>query len=395
VSDARRISAIAVVMLIVLRITIGWQLLYEGMWKIDTLKSPRPWTAAGYLKNSQGPFRDTFRNMAGDPDELDWLNYDVVAARWDDQAARLTSHYGLDDRQKGNLHRLLNGLKDYRAELDALPEGVDLNDAGGFVEKVISFNAKDERLIVSNYRLQTKEKVKLLNLVEGKTGPAVDNYKAAVEKVYKAAQRPLCFKEKLAAAVRGNPDVVGNKKLQYVGELSQYQAMLREYNSDAAVAKTEFQRDHLDYTWKEIQGKRASLTGPVKAMDTEFHDKALAIVTVDQLKQGAVPEPWTTLRISNLLTIVGLTVLGALVIVGLFTRLAAVTAAFMLFIFYLVMPPWPGVPAIAGPEHSFIVNKNLIEVVALIAIATTASGIWFGLDGILTKRKLRRKAVKS
>jgi uncharacterized membrane protein YphA (DoxX/SURF4 family) len=395
VSDARRISAIAVVMLIVLRITIGWQLLYEGMWKIDTLKSPRPWTAAGYLRNAQGPFRDTFRNMAGDPDELDWLNYDAVAARWDEQAARLTSHYGLDNRQKGNLHRLLNGLKDYRAELDALPEGVDLNDAGGFVEKVISFNAKDERLIVSNYRLQTKEKDKLLNLVEGKTGPAVDNYKAAVEKVYKAAQRPLCFKEKLAAAVRGNPDVVGNKKLQYVGELSQYQAMLRAYNSDAAVAKTEFQRDHLDYTWKKIQGKRASLTGPVKAMDTEFHDKALAIVTVDQLKQGAVPEPWTTLRISNLLTIVGLTVLGALLIVGLLTRLAAVTAAIMLFSFYLVMPPWPGVTAIAGPEHSFIVNKNLIEVVALIAIATTASGIWFGLDGILTKRKLRRKAVKS
>lgn len=394
-SDARRISAIAVVMLIVLRITIGWQLLYEGMWKIDTLKSPRPWTAAGYLKNSQGPFRDTFRNMAGDPDELDWLNYDAVAARWDEQAARLTSHYGLDDRQKGNLHRLLNGLNDYRVELDALPEGVDLNDAGGFVKKVISFNAKDKRLIVSNYRLQTNEKDKLLNLVEGKTGPAVDNYKAAVEKVYKAAQRPLCFKEKLAAAVRGNPDVVGNKKLQYVGELSQYQAMLRAYNSDAAVAKTEFQRDHLDYTWKEIQGKRASLTGPVKAMDTEFHDKALAIVTVDQLKQGAVPEPWTTLRISNLLTIVGLTVLGALLIVGLLTRLAAVTAAIMLFSFYLVMPPWPGVPAIAGPEHSFIVNKNLIEVVALIAIATTASGIWFGLDGILTKRKLRRKAVKS
>ena len=268
-------------MLIVLRIAIGWQLLYEGLWKIDTLNSPQPWTAAGYLKNAQGPFRDTFRNMAGDPDELDWLNYDAVAIRWDDHAARLTSHYGLDDRQKGNLHRLLNGLKDYRVELDALPEGVDLNDAGSFVKKVISFNAKDKRLIVSNYRLQTNEKDKLLKLVEGKEGPAVDKYKEAVEKVYKAAQRPHCFKEELAGAVRGNPDVVGNEKLQYVGELSQYQSMLRKYNSDVAVAKTDFQWDHLDYTWKKkIQEKRAKLTGPVKAMDKEFHDKALALVTV-------------------------------------------------------------------------------------------------------------------
>mgnify|MGYP006874417586 FL=1 len=72
-----------------------------------------------------------------------------------------------------------------------------------------------------------------------------------------------------------------------------------------------------------------------------------------------------------------------MLILGLFTRFAAVMAAFMLFSFYLAMPPFPGVPEIPGPEHSFIVNKNLIEVFALLAIAALPSGIWFGLDRLL------------
>ena len=45
-------------LLVGLRMFIGWQFLYEGMWKLDTLDSPRPWTSAGYLKNAQGRKRD-------------------------------------------------------------------------------------------------------------------------------------------------------------------------------------------------------------------------------------------------------------------------------------------------------------------------------------------------
>jgi hypothetical protein len=55
----------------------------------------------------------------------------------------------------------------------------------------------------------------------------------------------------------------------------------------------------------------------------------------------------------------------------------------MLFMFYMAMPPWLGVPEIPGPEHSFMVNKNLIEVMALLAIAALPTGRWFGVDGLL------------
>jgi uncharacterized membrane protein YphA (DoxX/SURF4 family) len=112
----------------------------------------------------------------------------------------------------------------------------------------------------------------------------------------------------------------------------------------------------------------------------------MGLLTAAQLARGAVPPERTQLWQVDMLTIAGLVGLGALLIVGLGTRLAAVAGAVMLVMFYLPAPPWPGVylpPEASGPEHSFIINKNLIEAVALIGIAMLPTGSWFGLDGVL------------
>lgn len=94
------------------------------------------------------------------------------------------------------------------------------------------------------------------------------------------------------------------------------------------------------------------------------------------------------------MTIAGLLILGVCLMIGFFSRTAAVFGAIMVFSFYMVSPPWPGVPAAPGPEHSLFVNKNLIEVVALIAIAFMPSGSWFGVDA-LTRKLFRRNKGKS
>jgi uncharacterized membrane protein YphA (DoxX/SURF4 family) len=80
----------------------------------------------------------------------------------------------------------------------------------------------------------------------------------------------------------------------------------------------------------------------------------------------------------------GLLILGALLMIGFCTRLAAVGGAVMLTMFYLVVPPWPGVPEPPGTtEHALFINKNLIEAIALLGIAVLPTGSWFGLDGVL------------
>lgn len=78
-------------------------------------------------------------------------------------------------------------------------------------------------------------------------------------------------------------------------------------------------------------------------------------------------------------------------ILGLFSRLSAFGAAGLLMLFYMAMPPFPGVPPAPGPEHSLIVNKNLIEVIACLALASLPTGRWFGVDGLVHGLISRKK----
>src|SRR5258705_12554603 len=100
VTDSKKWCCVSIALIVALRLSIGWQFLYEGLWKFETLQTSTPWSAEGYLKNAQGPFRQSFRNMTGDPDDLNWLDRDKVVAKWDDWARRFEAHYGLDDQQK-------------------------------------------------------------------------------------------------------------------------------------------------------------------------------------------------------------------------------------------------------------------------------------------------------
>ena len=387
-TDIRRYSLAAVILLVVLRLAIGWQLLYEGLWKMDTLKSPRPWTSGGYLKNSVGPMRSTFRNMAGDPNELAWLDYDVVAARWQSWAGSFQKHYELDKKQTGSLDRLVNGSQGtagnravFEEALEKLPSGVEKLNVS---EKIVWFDAKAKRLYVDATRfMKPDEKGKLESLVKGRNDAEAAAFLKAVNTVYDRQKNGMGYLKKLAGALKGNPELLGNEDWQRLGKRDQYEQELAQYELLYAKATTPFEWDHLNYTWGNIQDLRSELTGPIKAMEAELMDKAEAMLTIEQQIRGPIAAPWTTLRFTDTMTILGLTGLGMMLVLGLFTRFAAAAAAFMLFNFYLAMPPLPGVPELPGPEHSFIVNKNLIEVFALLAIAALPTGMWFGLDRIL------------
>ena len=80
----------------------------------------------------------------------------------------------------------------------------------------------------------------------------------------------------------------------------------------------------------------------------------------------------------------GLTVVGGCLLVGLFTRTNCWLAAGFLFMTYLAMPAFPWLPAPPQSEGNYLfVNKNVIEMLALCALGTMATGRWFGLDAIL------------
>jgi uncharacterized membrane protein YphA (DoxX/SURF4 family) len=92
---------------------------------------------------------------------------------------------------------------------------------------------------------------------------------------------------------------------------------------------------------------------------------------------------WGLLEWTDFLVKWGLVVIGGCLLLGLLTRTACVGGALFLLMFYLAMPPFPGLlenPRAEG--HYLYINKNLIEMLALLTLATTRSGRWVGLDGL-------------
>ena len=410
-NDARRLGFFAVFFFVALRICIGWQFFYEGMWKYNSLSSTKPWSSEGYLKSAQGPMREQFYKLAGDgPYDLNWIDYRKMSAKWDAWASRFMAHYDLTKEQKQRLYRIVNGSTSYSAKLSAMPDGVDLSK----YEKAIKYDNEKKALIVDGkWHLTPVERERLFRMVpdvkeEGKElvgGTELEReFRKAVADVYKAQGR-LGFKEKLGASLRGDEERVGlileeistiakeDKKNPYkefgdfkrFGELDRYRAMVAKYEQELSERTTEFDQRHLDYSWGELMKKKAEVVNPVKALESEMKLAARDILTPEQLAKGTTPPPMNALTISNYLTIAGLLILGVLLMIGFLTRTAAFFGAIMLFSFYMVSPPWPGVPAATGPEHSFTVNKNLIEVVALLAIACSRSGLWCGVDAVIRK----------
>lgn len=405
--SVRQISFVACFFLVLLRVSIGWQFLYEGLWKHKTYQTSQPWTAEGYLKNARGPFRDTFRDMVGDPDSLDKLDYDKMAAMWDDWHQRFLAHHpDLDDVQKLHIDGLLNGTPLFYENLAALPAGVDLKKfkptkppKDGYVK----FDAKERRL-ETNLHLLPEERDALVKMAESQDTDdqakkdSVTKYQIAINKLYQRSSK-LSLKERLQVLLKEDPERVGvileshegtvdHKRL---GKIQVYKNLLERYERNLAGVQVGFQHDHLSNQWGEIQEKRAELVGPVDALTTELHSTAAKELTLKQSQRGPVPASPTKISEINQMTIWSLIILGALMMAGLFSRLSALGAAGLLLMFYLPIPPWPGVPEAPGPEHSLIVNKNLIECIACLALAFMPTGRWVGLDALVRRFIFFRK----
>lgn len=419
-----QLSWLACLLLVLLRVAIGWQFLYEGVWKLNTQGTAKPWSAEGYLANAKGPFRDFFRAMVDDPDGLKKLDYDAALAKLGDWQRRFELFYGLDEDQKAKLALLLDGAGEFRARLDELPAGIELDRfkpvgkyKTGVDKPAVRYDAKRKSL-VSNFRLIGEEKEALLALagaVTGSEGTAASgggdgspasptaglspaqraSWAKAVERLYEESGK-LGLREKLQVWLKEDPArlgvVVGGRK-ERVGEMDVYREMLARYQSEAQMAKQDYQFEHQDKRWAKLMEKKAELIGPIDGAIKEVETKAYGLLSVAQNQKGPLPPAMTQLRQVDLTTMWGLTILGVLLIVGLFTRISAVAAAGLMVLFYLPMPPWPGVPEPPGPEHALIVNKNIIEAIALLAIAALPTGKWIGLDALVSRLFSRKPAV--
>jgi uncharacterized membrane protein YphA (DoxX/SURF4 family) len=97
----------------------------------------------------------------------------------------------------------------------------------------------------------------------------------------------------------------------------------------------------------------------------------------------------------NFINIWGLILIGMGLLLGLFTRVAAIAGAAMLALYYLANPPFVTSSYGAGLEgHYLLVDKNLIEAFTLIIIALFPAGLYIGLDKLIQDFIFKKRNIR-
>jgi len=89
----------------------------------------------------------------------------------------------------------------------------------------------------------------------------------------------------------------------------------------------------------------------------------------------------------DIVNIIILIVVGLGLILGFWTRLAAIAGIVLLSLYYLTYPPFPWLEQIGPAEGSYLfINKNLIEILALVVLIKFPTAQYFGLESLLNKK---------
>ena len=90
--------------------------------------------------------------------------------------------------------------------------------------------------------------------------------------------------------------------------------------------------------------------------------------------------------IADFVTIWAMIFIGVALIIGFLVKPAAFLGIFLLALFYLAYPPFPGIESSAPAEGSYIIiNKNLIELFALMVVMAFPTAKSYGIERFIVK----------
>jgi len=96
----------------------------------------------------------------------------------------------------------------------------------------------------------------------------------------------------------------------------------------------------------------------------------------------------TILSIVDKMNVWGLVIIGLGLFIGLFEKPLKLAGILLLLLYYIAYPPFPGLSVNAPVEGAYwIVNKNLIEMAALLVLFFFPSSQITGIDSFILKSK--------
>ncbi len=171
-----------------------------------------------------------------------------------------------------------------------------------------------------------------------------------------------------------------------------FDALERFENDEERSHAAPFQKRRRWERMFELRQEAAAWISDIEAQERTLENTLYGLLDEDQKKLDHPPETWNPFRWNRMEQIdfavtYGLTAIGLCLILGLFTPLAALGGAgFMCFV-VMTQPAFPGIYPPADPilGHALLVNKDFIEMLALLAIAAVPAGRWGGLDFFLRR----------
>jgi len=319
--DSFRIGLIAVVMLVALRVTIGWHFLYEGVWKIANSDE---FSAEPFLTQAKGPAAGLFYRMV--PDLMGGQRLPIVT---DENGERTISPEVYEEAWTELKQDMLDSY--------------DLSTKQ--VEKVESLH----KIYIDSLHLYLSDDRDLGN-------------RDAILAYFDALDR---YKEEMAA---GNNGAEFQKKRAW----DKQQALRREVNAWLSDLDAMGEKYRLAL-WDVLDdGQKAG--GAIPEVVLEPNKLPIPLPVVDSRTQGL-----------DLAVTYALTAIGLCLVLGFCTRLANLGGAAFLVSVLLTQPPWPTIypPAPEVVGHALVVDKNFVEMMAMLMLATLPVGRWGGLDYFL------------
>lgn len=182
---------------------------------------------------------------------------------------------------------------------------------------------------------------------------------------------------------------INEKRKKYDHDLRAVQKVERESSAMS------FERERAWARRKDLDVDRKELTKESDAFAKALREAAIKIATPEQVESaGPFLPPMRQFDYMNKVVTYSVWLIGLCLILGFLTRLSALGAAVFLLNIYFCIPPWPGLPESPRWEgHYFIVDKNMVEAIACLALVFLPTGHWVGLDALFFGRRRRRNVA--
>ena len=384
VSTAHNKWQLRVFVLLALRLAIGWHFLFEGLHKVQSeytgvTDTNRVFTSEPYFAVAEGPLGEQLRKeYIGDPEKT----YTGLLNRSEPISADEFKKLTLDQQAEHCHPDVSKDLKEaaaaniVKAEADAekaKAANAAIPDGKTDAEKKTKKDAKDKADAAEHQARLLRDEAKQLRAAYARWVYGVDRIETKVGYV---------------TGGEGALQFTAPERLHYIAllqkELDEYTTR-QKYNLGTGNG---IEQARTKKAQADLQAAKAELATDTLAFAKDLK-KGAGIEVKDELKEKPIKRiDW--------LTRWGITVIGAGLLMGLFTRVWCLAGAGFLAMTYLSHPTVPWLPLPPGTEgNPLFINKNLIEALGLLVILAHPTGRWLGLDALVHRIVFPRAAEPS